>query len=70
MQARRQGEKNGRRLGSSNLGGSEGSSGLFVIVLQDAVKLLYQVGELCGVFFLNDGLSEVLPCFAGVSRHR
>jgi hypothetical protein len=36
---------------------------------QDAVKLLHQVDELFCVFFLNDGLSEVLPCFPKVANH-
>jgi hypothetical protein len=29
-------------------------------------KLLHQICELCGVFLLNDGLSEILPCFTRV----
>jgi hypothetical protein len=48
---------------------SEDSSWLFPVILQDAVKLLHQVGEPFWVFFLNDGLREVLPCFAGVTNH-
>jgi hypothetical protein len=47
----------------------DGSSGLFPIILEDAVKLLHQVGELCWVVFLNDGLSEVLPCFPRITNH-
>ena len=47
----------------------DGSSGLFPIIFQDAVKLLHQVSELFRVVFLNDGLSEVLPCFPGVTNH-
>jgi len=41
-----------------------------IIIFQDAIKLLHQVGELFWVIFLNDGLSEVLPCFPGVTNHR
>jgi hypothetical protein len=48
---------------------SEGSSGLIPIIFQDTVKLLHQVGKLCWVIFLNDGLREVLPCFPGVTNH-
>jgi len=32
--------------------------GLSLFVAQGAVKLLHQVGELLGVFFLNDGLAK------------
>jgi hypothetical protein len=46
---------------------SEGSNGQFLTIFQGAVKLLHQVGELFGVFFLNDGVSEVLPRFSGVA---
>lgn len=42
---------------------------MFLIIFQDAVKLLHQVRELLGVFFLNDGLSEVPPCFPGFLGH-
>ena len=48
---------------------SKGSSWLLPIILQDTVELLHQVGELFWVFFLNDGLSEVPPCFLGTKGH-
>jgi hypothetical protein len=40
------------------------------MIFQDAVKLLHQVGELFWVVFLNDGLSEVLPCAQGIPLWR
>src|ERR1039458_9156560 len=30
---------------------------------------MHQVSELLGIFFLDNGLSEILPCFSGVSGH-
>jgi hypothetical protein len=44
-------------------------TGRFPIIFQDAVKLLHQVSKFLGVVFLNNGLSEVLPCFPGVAGH-
>jgi hypothetical protein len=54
-------------LGAGDCGYLGGSNGPLLIIIQDSVKLLHQIGELCGVFFLNDGVSEVLPCLPGVS---
>jgi hypothetical protein len=47
--------------------GVSGSNGLFLMIFQDAVKLLHQVGKFLGVFFLNDSVGEILPGFPGVS---
>jgi len=44
-----------------------GSSGPFPVIFQDPVKLLHQVGEPLRIFFLNDRLSEILPCLPRVA---
>ena len=48
---------------------SKGSNRQFLIVFQDAVKLLHQIGEFLGVFFPNNGLSEILPILPRISGH-
>src|SRR3981081_2438262 len=42
---------------------------LFLSLGQGFKKLFRQKADLFGVFFLNEGLSEVLPYFPRVSRH-